>query len=308
MKELKIFSGKSNAALAEKVCQLIRIPLGSLQCEEYKQGCFEIIFKEDVCQKTVFLIQTSLSDVNNLHRHIWELFQMINSAKNCKAEEIIVVMPYVSYARSDKIYAQGMGINGELLVRLLESSGMTGFIGIDFHSDKFESFFSSKVYHLSALDLLVKELKKENLENALILPADMGAFKKGSILAEKLGVPVGRVEKERISNTEVKIKSISGEFANKDVVIFDDEISTGTTLKTLAGEVERSGAKSIIFAVTHGLFVGNAVENFKEIKNLKRIIVTDTVPVTKDVQEALSLNILSVDGLLAEKIKEICEN
>lgn len=308
MKEIKIFSGKSNLVLAERICQRLGSSVSSLGYKEYKNGCFELFFRENVFKKIVFLIQTSLHDASSLHNHIWELFQMIDVAKNCKAKEIIVIMPYVSYARSDKIYTQGMGINGKLLVKLLECSGMKGFIGIDFHSDKFERFFLSKIHHLSALDLLIEALKERDPETTFILPADMGALKKSSILAATLKMPFGKVEKERISDTEVKIKEIAGEFANKDVIIFDDEISTGATLKTLANEVEKRRAKSITFAVTHGLFVRGAVGNLQNIKKLIEIIVTDTVPIKKEVKESLPLRVLSVDNLLAEKIKEICKN
>ncbi len=304
---VKVFSGKSHPVLAERICQKLGVPLGSLKSKEYKNGCFELIFEQDICQKTVFLVQTSLPDSCNLHKNIWELFQMISFAKNCNAQEIIVVMPYVSYARSDKIYTQGMGINAKLLARLLESSGMTGFIGIDFHSDEFERFFSSKLHHLSAIDLLAGVLEKRNPETTFILPADMGALKKCSILAAKLGMSFGRVEKERISDTEVQVKKITGEFADKDVIIFDDEISTGTTLKTLAKEVERRRAKSITFVVTHGLFVGDVVKNFQDIKKLTEIIVTDTIPISKEIKESLPLRVVSISNLLAERIKKLID-
>ncbi len=300
---IKVFSGRSHLKLAKDICQELNIPLGSLAIKEYRNGCFEVIFEQDISNDKVFLIQTSLPD--NLERNIWELFEMISFAKSCKASEIIVVMPYISYARSDKTHTGGMGIAAELLVKLLESSGMTGFLGVDFHSQRFENFFSCNMYHLSASDLLAKALKQKNLENTLLLAADGAALKNGSTLAEKIGVELGRVEKKRISNTEVKIEDIIGDFKGKQVIIFDDEIATGGTLKTIAEEVSRQGAKNIIFAVTHGLFVGDAVKNFQNIEKLTEIILTNTIPMKEEVRESLPLTILSVSSLLAEKIREI---
>ncbi|MFA5878143.1 MAG: ribose-phosphate diphosphokinase [Candidatus Staskawiczbacteria bacterium] len=306
MEGVKIFSGKSHRELAEKVCEKLGIALSDLKIEEFKNGCFEPILGEDIKGKIVFLFQTSRSDNRDLHKDIWELFQIINAAKSSGAKEVIVIMPYASYARSDKVHAPGMGICAELLIKLLESSGMTGFIGIDFHSGKFEKFFSTEVYQLSALDLLAEALKGINPKISFLLPADMGALKNGSILAEKLGITVGQVEKERISDTEVRIKRITGDFSGKDVIIFDDEISTGATLKTLAKEIEDK-AKSISFAVTHGIFVGDSIKNFQEIKKLKEIISTDTVPASKELRESLPLRVITVAGLLAQKIKEVCK-
>lgn len=305
MKEINIFSGRSHPQLSREICQQLKIPLSPLAIKEYKNGCFEVIFEQDISNCRVFLVQTSLPDSDHLGRHIWELFEMISFAKSCGALEIIVIMPYISYARSDKTHTGRMGIAAELLVKLLECSGMTGFLGIDFHSERFESFFSCEVYHLSALDLLAKTLKERNLENTLVLAADNAALKKASILAQKLGVGFGVAEKKRISNTEVIIEKIIGDFSQKQVIIFDDEIATGGTLKTLAEEVGKKGAKNIIFAVTHGLFVGDAVKNFKEIKKLTEIILTDTVPIGKQARESLPLTVLPVSGLLAEKIREM---
>lgn len=304
MQKFKVFSGRSYPLLAEKVCQKLGVPLNLVKNYEYRNGCFEPVLEGDLRNKIVFLFQTSRTDINKLHKDIWEILQMTNSAKSCGAKEIIAVMPYISYARSDKAYEPGMGIGAELLVRLLECSGMTGFIGVDFHSPRFEKFFSSEVYEVSALNLLAEELKKADLKNSFVLPADMGAFKDASVLAKKLGIPVGRVEKERVSDTEVQIKEITGDFTDKDVFIFDDEISTGTTLKTLVEKIEDK-IKSVTFVVTHGLFVGKAIENFQSIRKLKEIVFTDTIPVSEEAKRSLPLKILSVDDILAEEMRKI---
>lgn len=301
MKEIKVFSGRSHSELAEEIRQKLEIPLSKVAFKEYSSGCFEIILEEDVANKPVIIIQTSLPD--SLEKHIWELFEIASFAKSCGASEITAVMPYASYSRSDKAHDKGMGIAAELFAKLLEQSGITRIIGIDFHSDKFESFFSCKVHHLSAVDLLSDYLNKKNLNNSVVLAPDRGALKKGLALAQKLNVPLAEVEKKRISNTEVRIESITGDFVGKQVIIFDDEIATGGTLKTLAEEVLSKGAESIIFAVTHGLFTGDAVNRFSNINNLKEIVVTNTIPIKKEVKESLPITVLSVSDLLAEEIK-----
>ncbi len=304
MEDFLIFSGKSHPELAEKVCRQLGIKLSPIRIQEYSTGCSEVFLEDNVKGKAVFLFQTSLPESAVLHKDIWDLLQMVNAAKTCGAKEIIAVMPYVSYARSDKIDFPGMGIGVELLAKLLERSGITGFMGVDFHSDEIEKLFSVKVYRLSALDLISEALKERDLKNVIILPGDEGVLDRASVLAERLGVPVGQVEKERMSDSEVKIKVTAGEIDGKNVVIFDDEIATGGTLKTLSKEIEER-VNSISFAITHGLFSGNAVNSFREIKKLKEIIVTDTIPQKEETKESLPLKILSVDKLLADKIKKM---
>lgn len=309
LEKMKIFSGKSHPVLAKKICQQLGVSLSPLKIEDYANGCFEVILKDDVRNKIVFLVQTSSPDFCDLHGNLWELFQMIDAALKCDTKEVIVVMPYVSYARSDKVYTPGMTISGELLVRLLEITGMRRFIGIDFHSRKFGEFFSkeTKLYHLSALPLITEYLKKRNLENTILLPGDQGALKNIFLLVKELSVPFGTVEKKRISDTEVKIEKIKGEFSGKNVIILDDEISAGTTVKALGKELESRGIKSLSIAVTHGVFVREAIENLQKLEMLKEIIVTDTVPIPRVIKQALPMKILSIAGLLAKTIKEISE-
>jgi len=302
---MKIFSGSSSFKLAEDVCSILGVPLSHFNLNRYSNGCFEMMGEEEIGENKVFLFQTSLPDSGALHMHIWELLQMASLLKTNGAKEIIAVMPYVSYARSDKKYADKMAVCGELLANLLEKSGITAFAGVDFHSNKFESFFSVKAYNIPAAPLFENYFKDRNLENAFFLPADGGILEKGKLLAQKLGIPCGEVKKERLSDKEVRFKEITGNFEGKDVIIFDDEISTGTTLKTLSEEVLARKAKSLEFAVTHGLFTGKAIENFKGLNKLKEIVITDTIPLRQEAMDALPIKIIPVANLLAQKIKEI---
>ena len=308
MNEVKIFSGSSSPLLAEKICQQVGVSLSPLKIKEYANGCFEIILQDSVKDCKVFLIQTSIPET--LHRDLWELLQMVNAAKKNGAREIIVVMPYISYARSDKIYAPGMTVCGELLVRLLRKNGMTGFIGVDVHSKRFKKFFTkkTKVYHLSALSLIVRYLKKKNLNNTIVLPADKGASKSAKFLAKELNIPIGSVDKARISDTKVRIEKITVEVSGKNVIFFDDEISpVATTVTTLGRELEKRKAKSLTVAVTHASIINKTIRKLKGIKILKEIIVTDTVPIPREASELLPLRVISVAEILAETIREISE-
>jgi ribose-phosphate pyrophosphokinase len=324
MEKIKIFSGRSHPELAEEICRKLNIELSTKEVEEYGNACLEVTLQDEVKDCKVFLIQTSVPQT--LHTDLEELLQMINAAKENGASEIIVVMPYVSYARSDKIYAPGMAIAAKLLIELLKESGtikvrkaskvirvnkMTRFIGIDFHSKEFEKFLSEldvRVYHLSALTLLVEYLKTKHIGDGVVMSSDEGALDKTVLLAKKLGLPVGVARKKRIDDKTVIIEDIVGEVSGKDVIIFDDEISpAATTLRTLAKELEKRGARSIIAAVTHASFMQETIESLKEIKILRELIVVDTVPIPEEARRSLPLRVLSVAGLIAEKIKEISE-
>lgn len=327
MTEIWIFSGRSHKGLAEEICRKLNRELSPKKVEDYGNACLEVILRKKVKGCKVFLIQTSVPQT--LHRDLEELYQMINAAKENGASEIIVVMPYVSYARSDKKHTPRMAIAAKLLIELLKESGtvkvkkagkvirvnkMTRFIGIDFHSKKFEKFLSEldiRGYHLSALPLLAEYLKTKNLQNPILLAGDKGARKKARLLAKKLDIPtnsVGLVDKTRISDTEVRINNIDTEVAGKDVIIFDDEISpVATTLRALAKELKKRGAKSIVVAVTHASITQDTIRSLQKLDMIRELIVTDTVPIPAEARRLLPLRVLSVASLIAEAIKEISE-
>lgn len=313
MEKIRIFSGRSHPLLASEICRIANVKFCQAVVQEYANGCFEVFLQDKVKNCKVFLVQTSVPQT--LHRDLWELLQMISAAKVNGASEVIVVMPYVSYARSDKIYAPGMAITGKLLVELLKASGMKRFIGIDFHSQELERFLLEeeiKTYHLSALSLLGEYLEKmKNLKDTILLAGDEGAIRNVSLLAVRLKIPielVGFIKKTRISDTEVTIDQIDIEVLGKDVIIFDDEISpAATTLRTLAKELKKRGVKSIVVAVTHASITQDTIRRLQQLNMIRELIVNDTVPIPEEAKRLLPLRVLSVADLIAQKIKEISE-
>jgi ribose-phosphate pyrophosphokinase len=308
MEKLKIFSGSSHPQLAEKVSQELGISLSPIEIYRYRTGCFEVALNDNVRGCHVFLFQTSLPKEDLLHCHLWELLEMVSAAKKASAEKITVVMPYCSYARSDKKWRGRMPISGKLLAAFLEAAGMDRILGIDFHSSQFEGFFSLEtvVDHLRTLPLIANQLKKLgfNSENSLILPGDEGFHKKAEELGKRLGLEVGSVEKIRLTSDQVKIHSIGGLVEGKRIIVADDEVCTAGTIRAITEKLEELKAESVTVAVTHGLFQGKAFYNLSH-PLIKEIIVTDTLPIPDEIQERLPLTIISVVPLLAAAIKEI---
>ena len=98
-KDLKIFSGNSNHALAEAICKELRLPLGDLECGNFSDGeCFVSIY-ETVRGSDVFVIQSTCGPVNN---NLMELLVMIDAFKRASAGRITAVIPYFGYARQDR--------------------------------------------------------------------------------------------------------------------------------------------------------------------------------------------------------------
>jgi ribose-phosphate pyrophosphokinase len=308
MNRLKIFSGSSYPELAESICRELGIKLSPIKKELYLNGCFEIILEDNVRGCSVFIIQTSLPDPALLHQHIFETFQMINAAYKASAKEVTLVMPHFSYARSDKKWTGRMPIVLTLLASFFAEAGMKRIVGVEFHSPQGQSAFSTRtiVDHLETLSLFFHYFKEKNLnrDNAIILPGDEGFHKRAEKLGSLLQVPVGSVEKTRVSGEKVRISSIHGPIAHRKVIVFDDEILTGGTMKEIVERAVEKEAKSITLVATHALFKGKAIENLSS-PHIEEIVVTDTVPIPKEFKDRLPLVVLPIAPLLASAIREI---
>lgn len=314
--DIKVFSGSSVPKLGREICRDLGIEPGEWKLlprrgkrNWYSNGCFELELEDNCRGRHVFIIQTSVPDFHTLHLQLFELFQLVMAASKSAAKKITVIMPYLSYARSDKKTGR-MPIVGKMIPAFLEELGMDHFIGIEFHSSQYELAFdcSTNVDSPTVFPQIIEYLKDlawKN-ENAIVLPGDEGSREMAEQAAEALHLDVGTVEKERRSDSEVVIKNIKGNVEKKKVVIVDDEICRASTTRAVAEKAVELGAqKEITIAAVHALFTADAVEKL-QFPPIKKIIITNTVPAYQRIDpEALPLDVLSVGPFLSNAIKEI---
>ena len=77
-RDLKIFSGSSNRALAEGICKELSIPLGSAEMGKFSDGENYVSIYETVRGSDVFVVQSTNSPVND---NLMELLIMIDALK-----------------------------------------------------------------------------------------------------------------------------------------------------------------------------------------------------------------------------------
>ena len=154
--------------------------------------------------------------------------------------------------------------------------------------------------HLHALRELATHFGGRDLSNGVVVAPDLGYAKSAAEFARRLGLPVAAGAKERISDTEVQITAIIGDVAGRDVIVFDDEISRGTTVFELLDRLREYGARSAVVACTHGLFADNALD--KLTTEVTEVVCTNSAPVPTDHPK---LHVLSIAPAMAEAISRI---
>ena len=256
---------------------------------------------ENVRERDVFVVQSFTQPASD---HIMELMIILDALRSASAQRITAVIPYYSYARSDKKDAPRISITGRLIADLLHTAGANRVLTVDLHSAQVHGFFNMPVDHLTATPIIVDHFRENyDLSNAVAVATDAGGAKRAGVFAERLKIPMAIIDKRRVSDTLVKQGSIVGDVDGRDAILFDDEIATAGTLIASFDTLVAAGVKQIHVGATHPVLCGPAIENLASSK-LTTVVVTNTVEVTQKKQMD-KMTVLSIAPLLAKAINNI---
>ena len=293
-----VFSGNAHKQLALDICDKLNLKLADAFVARFSEGEVRIKINENVRGKDVFVVQPTCPPVNE---NIMELLIMIVALKRASSGRITAVIPYFGYARQDRKDQPRVPITAKLIANLLTVAGANRIITMDLHAGQIQGFFDIPLDHLFAIGVFVDYFTKKKLDNICIVSPDVGGIKTARAYAKRMGAGLAIVDKRRISPEETEVMNILGEVKNRDVVLVDDIIATGTSIIEAVNFLKKLGAKDVYAAISHGILSGNAIEKINK-SPLKELVITDTIPLAKD--KAISkIKVLSIAELLAEAIK-----
>ncbi|MEU5987958.1 ribose-phosphate diphosphokinase [Spirillospora sp. NPDC047418] len=299
VREIAVFGGSAHPELAAEVCAHLGVPLSPSRVDRFANDCLEVQLQANCRERDVFLIQPLVAPVQE---NLVELLLMCDAARGASASRITVVMPHYSYARSDKKDAPRISIGGRLVADLLVASGAGRVLAMTLHSPQVHGFFSVPVDHLHALRELADHFRGHDLSHTTVVSPDLGNAKEAAAFARRLGVPVAAGAKQRFADDRVKISSVIGDVAGRDVIVLDDEIAKGSTVLELLDRLRELGARTIRVACTHGLFAAGALRRLAAQPDVLEIVCTNTVPVPNGSDK---LRVLSIAPALAEAVRRI---
>ena len=265
-----LFSGTSHPEFAEEVSRALRVKLGNLMIETFPDGEIGVQIHENVRGKDVFIIQSVSRRPNH---YLMELLILIDALKRASARSIIAVLPYYPYARQDRKDKGRVPITAKLVADMLEKAGVTRVLTMDLHTDQIQGFFNIPVDNLFARPLLVEAIKGEKIKKGIVVSPDIGSNRMARKYAEDLNLDIAIVDKRRVSASQVEVNAIIGDVKDRQVILVDDICSTGSTLETAAKICRKEGAKGVMAAISHGLFVGETLP-----QGIDRFFVANTVP------------------------------
>ena len=275
MTDRLVFAGPSSLDFAKSLAKRLDLPVLTVDVKEFADTETKFRVDENVAGSSVLLVQSTYPPVDKYY------MQLFLAAYHLSQEgaKVHAVIPYMGYARQDKQFLRGEVVSLGVISRLLRSSGVGRVTTVDIHSAEGLALFPMPIYSVSAIPTLVQYVKRnQTLSSPVVISPDFGSSKRTEAFAALYGAVHLQFSKERDRVTgEVKIEAGSLDVKERDVIIVDDMISTGGTIRAAAEKLRMAGAGKIVVACIHPLLIGDAYERVMEA-GVDEIIGTNTVP------------------------------
>jgi len=265
---MKVVAGASSQRLSKELAGALGADLVNMERKTFPDGEVYVRLADSLRGEHAVLVSTTYPQ-----NALVELLLLEEAAHSQGASEISVVVPYYAYSRQDRVFQEGEVVSAKAIAELLEIKA-DRFITVDPHKEHILGFFGIEAHGVSAVPLLAKHLGSHGVDT--VLAPDKGALDRAQFAAKCLGAEFDYMEKTRLSGTEVVMKAKRLDVKGKTVAIVDDIISTGGTIATAAAELKRQGAKRVVAACTHGLFLGGALERLRAA-GCDEVVCTDTI-------------------------------
>lgn len=301
MDKLAIFSGNAHPELAKNICKYLNISLSDALIDRFSEGEIRVKINDNVRGKDVFVIQPTSPPPNE---NLMELLIMIDALKRASSQRITAVIPYFGYARQDRKDQPRVPITAKLVANLLTVAGVDRILTMDLHAGQIQGFFDIPMDHLFAVGVFIDYIIKLKLKDLVVVSPDVGGIKMARAYAKRLSAGLAIIDKRRVSPEKTEVVHVLGEVEDKNALIVDDLIATGSSLIEAVEILKKEKAKGIWAAISHGVLSGNAIEQVDKCTALQELLITDSIPLEYHKKHP-RIKVLSVAELLGEAIKRI---
>ena len=303
-KRMLIYSGSSNSELAKKVANELGTELAEVEKEQFASGEIYIRLADSARGADCFVLQSHSGGINFT---IMEQLLIVDALKRASAKRITAVIPYYGYARQDRKPGPRTPITAKLVANLIVKSGADRVLSMDLHAGQIQGFFDIPTDNLFAAPVLTSDIKEKiGSNNPMIVSPDVGGVVRARLIASRINSDLAIVDKRREKAGESEVMNIIGDVKDRSCFMVDDIVDSAGTLCNAADALINSGAKEVYAHVTHGVLSGEATKRVND-SALTKLVVTDTIQETVDVEKSNKIETISVVHLLGEAIKRISE-
>ena len=273
MSKLSVISGGTSQDLAKKIAKKIEANFVKTEIRVFPDGESKITLYGNLSDRTI-VVQSISPPVDT---NLIQTMSLILKAKE-KSKEVIVVIPYMGYARQDREFLPGEIVSMKVIGKLFKAVGASKVIVVDIHSMIGLKHFTVKTENITAIPELVKYFKKLKLKNPLVISPDQGGKNRAMDFANEFGSDYVALEKKRDRKTgRVKIQTKNIDMvSNRDLILVDDMISTGGSIIKATEFLKKQKCGKVYVACTHALLIDNAEKKIRKA-GVTNIISTNTI-------------------------------
>jgi ribose-phosphate pyrophosphokinase len=272
----------------------INVTLNPIINEKFSDGELSVDYSSSIRGKRVYILTSPTNS-----DEIIKLNLAIDAAKRAAASEIIPILPFFPYQRSDKKDQKRGPIGAKVMAEMLEQRGATGVITFDLHADQIQGFFNIPVTHLEGKNVFSDYINSIATEDTILCGPDAGSGKRVERMKKELeknhGLDLDFVlmYKTRAKANVIDTMSVIGDVKGKDVIILDDMVDTAGTLCRAAEVLMEAGAKSVRAIISHGICSGPALGRIEK-SVLTELVISNSLPKPFDNNGMYSNNKINV--------------
>lgn len=281
-----LFSLDSDATFATALAHQLRVSLAPHETRSFEDGECKLRPLVDPRGQDVYVIHSLYGEPNNSpHDKLCQLLMLIATLREHGAARVTAVVPYLAYARKDRQTKPFDPVSLRYVAQMFEALGTAQLMVLEAHNvAAFQNAFRCPTWHLEAhpaFDSLVMALAGQ--EALVVASPDPGGVKRAQLwresLEKTLSRPVGfaMVDKRRSAGVVSSDNLVAGDVAGTTVLLIDDLIASGDTMRRAALALRRADAREVLAFAAHGLFTG-ACNELLAADCIAKIIVTDSVP------------------------------
>ena len=274
MSKLSVICGKASEDLGRKLARKIKANFVKSEVRIFPDGESKITLKGNISKRKSIVVQSVYPPVDT---NLIQALSLISKAKE-NSSEVIVVIPYMGYARQDREFLPGEIVTMKVLAKLFKGAGASKLIAVDIHSLIGLKYFTIKSKNVSAVPDLAKYFKKMSLKDPLVVSPDQGGKERAKEFAKEMGIEFIALQKKRDRKTgKVQIKTKQADVIGRDLILVDDMISTGGSIVNATKFLKKEKCKRVFVACTHALLMNDAEKKIKK-SGVTKIVSANTIP------------------------------
>ena len=299
-----IFCLETYAPMAATLAKELGAELGIIEREVFPDGERYHRLVTSVAERDVILLGGTVDD-----QHTLDLFDLGCAIAKYGARRLDLVVPYFGYSTMERTVRDREVVTAKTRARLL-SAIPAAAIGnrawfIDLHSEGIPHYCEGHLAarHIYAKSALLPVMRELGGEHMVLASTDAGRAKWVQSLANELGCDAAIIIKRRLSGSETEVAAVSCDVRGRPVVIYDDMIRTGGSLRAAVQTYQAAGASQIAVVATHGIFPGDSFQRLRAIDGITALATTDSHPQAMALAKD-GLRLVALAPVIAERLQQ----